>query len=155
MKKTLSAPRLGVLFCSLTVFFLQTRPAQASENDEAVSDFASSQEFHGRWCGPTGEWSSVLIPDEWPDSCNAYTRNAHFYEGCKAHDSCYSMRGAVRAECDNKLHDDLRKECKKAFFTMVCKPALVQCRGVARVYFEAVKEWGAEAFKHAQQQNTP
>ena len=135
--------RLASVFLVLSVFASTHAAAQERAWENPHDAF-------GRWCGPQGDWSSILIPDEWPDACNAYTKPAAFHVACRAHDGCYGTLGASRAACDREFHAGLERECAAAFQTFVCKPAKLECRGLARVYYEAVVAWGDDAFRRGQ-----
>jgi len=130
--------------CILVTFLTSTQAAAQERVWQNPND-----EF-GRWCGPQGDWASILVPDEWPDSCNAYTKPAAFLVACRAHDGCYGTKGALRSECDREFRAGLERECASAFNTIVCRPAKLQCRGLARIYYEAVVAWGDDAFRRAQ-----
>jgi hypothetical protein len=137
--------------CFFVTLFALTAFAQTQEVVPAFDTPSPFERIQGRWCGAQGQWISKVIPDEWPSVCNAYTRNARFYQACKQHDACYSTLGVQRSECDRNFLEDLVHECEDAFFTWVCQPSLLECQGVSRLYYEGVVAFGVEPFRNSQE----
>lgn len=51
--------------------------------------------------------SDQIIPDQWPAGVD-------FTQACNAHDTCYFTPGSNKNDCDNRFHEALLTECRRA-----------------------------------------
>jgi hypothetical protein len=87
-------------------------------------------------CGPSG--FGGLVPELW------------FNSACNSHDICYSTRGAVRADCDNRFYNDMRAICSSRYPRWYQAVQRNACYASAWTYYQAVKQFGQSAFDNAQ-----
>ena len=74
-----------------------------------------------------------------------------FSESCAAHDSCYAAKphgnsSAGRKRCDDDFRADMKGWCNGYYRAWWQSPARVACRGVADVYYNAVRAFGGAFF---------
>lgn len=77
-------------------------------------------------------------PDSWG--------KANFKPTCDRHDICYSRSSTTnRLTCDNTFRTGLKNECSRAYKGSNIK--LKACNGVAEVYYQAVRKFGASHYE--------
>jgi hypothetical protein len=75
----------------------------------------------------------------------------NFHRSCDRHDLCYRDKPfgdgrAGRKACDDAFRTDMRAWCNAHYDAWWQAPARVTCRGVANVYYVAVRVFGAPYF---------
>ncbi len=76
---------------------------------------------------------------------------AAFHEaGCDGHDRCYSTAGRTKQSCDDEFRRNLRAECNRTYDSIFSRPCRTACRAVAQVMYEAVANFGDDAYADAQ-----
>jgi Group XII secretory phospholipase A2 precursor (PLA2G12) len=99
-----------------------------------------------------------IVPDQWPAGVN-------FNEACNAHDTCYFTPGILKDDCDNKFHEALLVECRRAlactdlpivgnqcFQNPTDNPLFKPCQELADLYFNAVQQVGQDPFNRDQEE---
>ena len=74
-----------------------------------------------------------------------------FHAACDAHDLCYITKpkgdtSAGRKWCDDEFRGDMKAWCNGYYSAWWAAPARVACRGVADVYYNAVRAFGGPFF---------
>ena len=107
--------------------------------------------LRGAWCG-TG-WSASIVPDSAPmpsiggvPMCN---KTPVFGPSCQKHDLCYDTCGTTQQKCDDDFLTNLKAGCEaQQHESKLCSG---YCSMAATLYFKAVQQFGAGAFKQAQE----
>lgn len=94
-----------------------------------TSNISSSQAANG--CGPEGK--GLLVPD------------GPFQEACNNHDKCYEEKNLSQEQCDQKMHREMVAICNRKYSRL--NPFRLSCKAQAKVYHEAVSEWGETSYK--------
>ncbi len=76
----------------------------------------------------------------------------HFGTACRAHDECYSRKGANKSECDDSLLSLLRATCDETLTGFWRKLSRAACYDEASFYYRQVRLRACEAFTNAQKQ---
>jgi RHS repeat-associated protein len=95
-------------------------------------------------CGPEGGVIAGidLIPDGPPGM------GSIFISPCNLHDRCYGTCGATKSTCDTRLFQNAARVCRTVYRRNPMRYAA--CLRVAQMYFEAVRDHGANVFESAQ-----
>ncbi len=134
---------------------------------------AYSGEASAHKCGTdTDTFNTILkytvIPQQFPDDVSllfvplaALCPSLPFVNGfvdfefaCEDHDACYDTIGMSKADCDGVFHDSLRGACDDEYYDYLPDHAACQewCYQIAGFMFDAVSEYGDEAYQRAQAQ---
>jgi hypothetical protein len=75
----------------------------------------------------------------------------NFHRSCDAHDLCYLDKphgdtSAGRKACDDAFRVDMKRWCNRYYDAWWQSPGRVACRGVADVYYTAVRTFGGPFF---------
>ncbi len=75
----------------------------------------------------------------------------NFHEACDDHDLCYGRKlhgdsAAGRKACDDEFRADMKRWCNEYYDAWWQAPARSACRGVADVYYTAVRTFGGPFF---------
>ncbi len=74
-----------------------------------------------------------------------------FSSSCATHDWCYEVKphgntSAGRKQCDDEFRANMKNWCNTYYRAWWQSPARVACRGVADVYYNAVRAFGGAFF---------
>lgn len=114
--------------------------------------------FAGVHCGAQGDWRNSLIPDKWPpppvrkqfQTTFGRIKTVSVSNACKKHDDCYDSKDAERRQCDQQFLDNMQSECDRVYRTLAEVVVREACHMAATGYYEAVRNYGEEAFQNAQ-----
>ena len=113
-----------------------------------------SRRIVGNGCGAADAWPDI-VPDRPYMSKIMMLSGVDFTESCNRHDICYgtcSNKGKSRkAECDNRLREDMCIECMKIPDGLI--QARIECMLAAYVYKAAVEQFGNDAYEKAQDED--
>lgn len=115
---------------ALAVVGLNAAPAQAATPPlmtPSIASTVSAIDVNG--CGAARGFSRYLVPNLW------------FEEDCNMHDLCYGS-GLPRDECDDRFAESMSATCQS-------NPV---CKLLARLYAEAVRRAGEDAYRESTQQ---
>jgi hypothetical protein len=128
----LGAAALAAILLTGAAGLVAAAPAGATTGHGAVATPAN---------GTAHPWST--------DGCSAAPERGpswDFHHACIHHDGCYRGHWRSRRTCDGWFLRDMRASCR------VLHPSGVvrrwACRGVASVYWAAVRAFGASAYHH-------
>jgi hypothetical protein len=130
-----------VLTTSMATLTLTSQPASATA--QAPAEVAApTRVAHRDACGP--RWFAAV-----PDS--GYYRGTwfNFHSPCHLHDWCYANKPwgsgpAGRRECDDRFVARTRTWCNNRYAAGTARRS--ECRQLARIYYEAVRTFGAPSF---------
>ena len=91
-------------------------------------------------CGPEG--GSIKIPQGYGD--------ADYTSSCNSHDFCYEDCAGTKDNCDEVFRDDMYNACAAAYPGTLNGLLRFGCYERAYVYYQAVSQFGADAFTAAQ-----
>jgi RHS repeat-associated protein len=105
-----------------------------------------SRDPSGLACG--SGWTDWIVPDQGlvPGTLVYFD----FTSACEWHDGCYDSCGVSRQFCDSGFHDIMLAWCDGAYGSWYQFVPRAICRGLAHVYYNAVRGFGEGPFCNAQ-----